>query len=990
MNIILLLFLCGTYLSAQVPTNPKNIVLLFGSSGITPITFLSTPNYQIGTNDSQMGAYAISPVSSRIIVNFVFQLPVLLSTISEITLDCNFICESNGTRNWTLVSGNASVPNVLVFSDSGTVPSWSNVSFLLFNASTQTISEFALLTTSVLTVQFETSGTADFVIDYLALVITGTFNNTSPASQAPTIQSNGLQSSPGLRPPHWVPALGLTWQWPVVGTDMEATGPARNVFGDVIVQDLFYAKQESINNIHAAGSYVMCSFSVGSWERNAPDADRYVFEGVSMGESVSALNCTSFACTSPWQGESWLDIRQIDALATVIGARMDLAAAKACDAVAPLLMNSYEQVTGFALTAQDQFQYNRLISQLAHDRGLAVGLTNDFGQTQALAPYFDLLVALQPLGLGYSDIYYSGLANQNVPFAEMNEFIRLNKPVYVIEYAPVNCSAFFNTQYSVIFSQLNSNLYQDCGYAPNSTAYTSRGAATPSGWVPAPDDLFFFQTTGMRPANTNYVVQLISLFDVTQTFVNTQHQSGAYVVCFFSAGLAEPSYPDFALFLPSLLGVYAANASIYSPGGYWLDIRSDSAVLNNTPLLARFDQAASVGCDGVLPLDVNLFEQPTSPFTITPSQQLAYNQLLAQQAHQRGMSIGLDDMTQAASLVTSFDFAWNRDCSNVSASPTSCDLLLPFAQAKKPVFGVQSDLNVADFCPYGLQQGYSFQRQIVPSTSGSYPCASPKPLIQDLTQFGSVTANPLVLQLFDTAGQLCSQIVVPQGSLTTNGNNTLFAKIESKAPLVVSDPIFAQTNIFGVFWNENAKLINYTFCVATGAFNTSNVSALCMIQLNSDTASWSQCVGSPLFFVDASNTTNAALLTGYNVNASDGYNGSVALLACANFTEPTGMLIGRRRGLARDAGHEKRVFVFGDSQGYFYTLAYASNSSNNNNGPRANASYVMSIVFFVIQFVTMLIFALWVTWNAREHTKKNMFGYQVDPIEHHDKSNIFG
>jgi hypothetical protein len=111
---------------------------------------------------------------------------------------------------------------------------------------------------------------------------------------------------------------------------------------------------------------------------------------------------------------------------------MDLAVRKACDAVVPLLMDSYLQETGFLISAQDQFQYNRLVSQLAHDRGLAVGLTNDLGQTQALAPYFDFLIAQQPFDLGGTDVYYGGVASssQSLPLAAMNEFIRLTKPVY--------------------------------------------------------------------------------------------------------------------------------------------------------------------------------------------------------------------------------------------------------------------------------------------------------------------------------------------------------------------------------------------------------------------------------------------------------------------------------------------------------------------------------------------------------------------------------
>jgi hypothetical protein len=51
--------------------------------------------------------------------------------------------------------------------------------------------------------------------------------------------------------------------------------------------------------------------------------DKYVFEGVSVGDSVSKLYCSAFACNFPWQGESWIDIRQLTALASVIGERYE-------------------------------------------------------------------------------------------------------------------------------------------------------------------------------------------------------------------------------------------------------------------------------------------------------------------------------------------------------------------------------------------------------------------------------------------------------------------------------------------------------------------------------------------------------------------------------------------------------------------------------------------------------------------------------------------
>ncbi len=55
-----------------------------------------------------------------------------------------------------------------------------------------------------------------------------------------------------------------------------------------------------------------------------------------------------------WAGEYWLDIRQIDLLGPIMEARLDIAAAKGCDAVDPDNVDGYTNDTGFNLTCADQ------------------------------------------------------------------------------------------------------------------------------------------------------------------------------------------------------------------------------------------------------------------------------------------------------------------------------------------------------------------------------------------------------------------------------------------------------------------------------------------------------------------------------------------------------------------------------------------------------------------------------------------------------------
>jgi hypothetical protein len=55
---------------------------------------------------------------------------------------------------------------------------------------------------------------------------------------------------------------------------------------------------------------------------------------------------------------------------------------------------------------------------------------------------------------------------------------------------------------------------------------------------------------------------------------------------------------------------------------------------------ARMDLAVQKQCDGVDPDNVNGYETDTG-FNLTASDQISFNVFIAQQAHNRGLSVGL-------------------------------------------------------------------------------------------------------------------------------------------------------------------------------------------------------------------------------------------------------------------------------------------------------------------------------------------------------------
>jgi hypothetical protein len=171
--------------------------------------------------------------------------------------------------------------------------------------------------------------------------------------------------------------------------------------------DLFDAEESAIDKLHAAGGYVICYFSAGSFENWRPDVSRFP-------ESVLGRDYTN------WPGERWLDIRQRDALAPILEARLDLAVKKACDAVDPDNVDGFTNPTGFDISAADQRAFNLWLAASAHERGLAIGLKNAAELVPDLVEIFDFAVIESCAAQHACDAYR--------PFAEDG------KAVFQIEY----------------------------------------------------------------------------------------------------------------------------------------------------------------------------------------------------------------------------------------------------------------------------------------------------------------------------------------------------------------------------------------------------------------------------------------------------------------------------------------------------------------------------------------------------------------------------
>jgi len=222
--------------------------------------------------------------------------------------------------------------------------------------------------------------------------------------------------------------------------------------------------------------------------------------------------------------------------------------------------------------------------------------------------------------------------------------------------------------------------------------------AGPSIWRPKPGTTWHWQLTKTVDQTVNATMFDIDLFDNTKTTIAALKAKGRVVICYFSAGSYESWRPDAKDFPQSVLG-----SKMSGWDELWLDIRSPAV---HQIMKARMDLAVTKGCDGVEPDNVDGHDNATG-FPLVPADQLAYNTLLAAEAHKRGLSVGLkNDLSQVAQLLPHFDWALNEQCLQY----TECDLLAPFIQAGKAVFHVEySPATRAAVCPMATALGFDSQ-----------------------------------------------------------------------------------------------------------------------------------------------------------------------------------------------------------------------------------------------------------------------------------------
>ena len=178
---------------------------------------------------------------------------------------------------------------------------------------------------------------------------------------------------------------------------------------------------------------------------------------------------------------------------------------------------------------------------------------------------------------------------------------------------------------------------------------------------------------------------------VDRSIIDELHAKGRRVICYMSVGSYEDWRPDKDMFPPDVLGKDYDGWK----GEKWLDIRHIDKLA--PIMLARLDLCKAKGFDAVEPDNMEIYSNDTG-FPLTYEDQLKFALWLADEAHKRGLAIGVKNASdQVKDLVQHFDFAITEDAFYYNWA----EKMNPFIEADKPVFAAEyTDLpgDFAAFC----------------------------------------------------------------------------------------------------------------------------------------------------------------------------------------------------------------------------------------------------------------------------------------------------
>ncbi|EKD63648.1 MAG: hypothetical protein ACD_51C00239G0004 [uncultured bacterium] len=148
----------------------------------------------------------------------------------------------------------------------------------------------------------------------------------------------------------------------------------------------------------------------------------------------------------------------------------------------------------------------------------------------------------------------------------------------------------------------------------------------------------------------------------------------------------------------------------------WLDVSSYQEFASI--MEDRLDLAVEKECDGVEPDNMDGYSND-SGFDLTYDDQIIYSKWIAEEAHERNLSVGLKNaLDQIDDLVDYFDFAVNEQCFEYD----ECESLTEFIDQNKAVFGVEYELEPEEFCAQANEMDFSWLKMDYELDGGRIGC----------------------------------------------------------------------------------------------------------------------------------------------------------------------------------------------------------------------------------------------------------------------------
>ncbi|NPA06730.1 MAG: endo alpha-1,4 polygalactosaminidase [Chloroflexi bacterium] len=242
--------------------------------------------------------------------------------------------------------------------------------------------------------------------------------------------------------------------------------------------------------------------------------------------------------------------------------------------------------------------------------------------------------------------------------------------------------------------------------SPKPTVGAPRGTPSPSDstsrawWQPIPGLRWQWQLTGPLQIDLPVEVYDLDAEEVSSEVIAQLHARGVRVICYISVGSYEAWRADADKFPSEVLGKPYAGW----PDERWLDIRRLDIL---APILrARLDRCAAKGFDAVEPDNIALYTEDTG-FPITREENLRYARWLANEAHARGLAIGLKNgPSLVPELVDIYDFAITEEAFFYDFA----EAFTPFIVRGKAVFNAEYTDTEVDWpraCQRSRELGFS-------------------------------------------------------------------------------------------------------------------------------------------------------------------------------------------------------------------------------------------------------------------------------------------